>query len=184
MGPSRLPKLATPIHWINPSYLLIKSSNHGLDPLHWFVSRHGRAEGHRNAGLLNPRCEAGAWQTYLWMKICPESMGKDERGEYFSLSVGFTMPPPWHTTGSLLQRNWWEVLETRVKLAGMKRNTSRHNLQSNDCWRNVFRINKYKYGCFLGIIKRLQREKKHFTHKREKNSQENTSVFVKRFCFL
>lgn len=67
---SRLPKLATPIHWIKPSYLLIKSSNHGLDPFHWFVSRHGRAEGHRNAVLLNPRYEAGVDRLiYAWKSV-------------------------------------------------------------------------------------------------------------------
>lgn len=60
IGASRLQKLATPIHRINPSYLLIKSSNHGLDPFHWFVSRHGRAEGHRNAVLVNPKYVTGA----------------------------------------------------------------------------------------------------------------------------
>lgn len=49
------------------------------------------------------------------MKMCPEMTEKDEGGEYFSLSIGFTMPPPWHTTGSLLQRNWWEVLESTVQ---------------------------------------------------------------------
>lgn len=43
-GPSGPLPLATPIPRISPSYLLIKSSNHGLDPLHWFVSRHVRAE--------------------------------------------------------------------------------------------------------------------------------------------
>lgn len=45
----------------------------------------------------------------------PEMTEKDEGGEYFSLSIGFTMPPPWHTTGSLLQRNWWEALESTVQ---------------------------------------------------------------------
>lgn len=67
----RLPKLATPIHWINPSYLLIKSSNHGLDPFHWFVSRHGRAEERHNALLVNPRYKTradrliDAWKSVL-----------------------------------------------------------------------------------------------------------------------
>lgn len=68
----RLPKLAAPIHWINPSYLLIKSSNHGLDPFHWFVSRHGRAEGHRNAALVNPRRETGADKLIYTWKCVPK----------------------------------------------------------------------------------------------------------------
>lgn len=46
------------IPWNSPSYLLIKSSNHGLDPLHGFVSRHGRAEGHHSAVLVNPERES------------------------------------------------------------------------------------------------------------------------------
>lgn len=68
----RMPKLATPIHWINPSYLLIKSCNHGLDPFHWFVSRHGRAEGHRNAALANPRCETRADKLIYAWKCVPK----------------------------------------------------------------------------------------------------------------
>lgn len=58
--------------------------------------------------------------------MCPEMTAKDEGGEYFSLSIGFTMPPPWHTTGSLLQRNWWEALESTVQrwYMGWRRRTT------------------------------------------------------------
>lgn len=82
-GAYRLPKLATPIHWINPSYLLIKSSNHGLDPFHWFVSRHGRAEGHRNAVLVNPRCEAGADRLIYAWKYVPKRWERTKGASIF-----------------------------------------------------------------------------------------------------
>lgn len=58
-------------HHRNPSYLLIKSSNHGLDPFHWFVSRHGRAERHRSVCVAKSTYGDGsvklenAWKSVL-----------------------------------------------------------------------------------------------------------------------
>lgn len=52
---TRVPGLATPTHRISPTYLLIKSSNHGLDPFHGFVSRHGRGGGTPQRGAAQSK---------------------------------------------------------------------------------------------------------------------------------
>lgn len=54
------------------SYLLIKSVNHGLDPFHWFVGRHGRP-GRRSqprwqVQTMRPEPTTLFWhETVLWM---------------------------------------------------------------------------------------------------------------------
>jgi len=66
------------------SYLLIKPINHGLDPLHGLVCRHGRAGGRRGRSAQRTQVCNGTRERYVCMKRCPRSTRRTRACELFS----------------------------------------------------------------------------------------------------